>query len=74
MRPSCGIDLATVPIKIPIEVVEKSIKNAPNKNSPSEPAIGTSNTLLMINSSERAAATTKQSEDTSESSNSASCG
>lgn len=39
--PSCGIERAMVPKKMPIEVVANRCSSAPQRNSGSEPAIGT---------------------------------
>ena len=44
-------------MKIPIEVVAKSINTVPNKNKGIEPAIGTANTPCTINCSAKITAT-----------------
>ncbi|MEA5720481.1 hypothetical protein ONQ97_28195, partial [Salmonella enterica subsp. enterica serovar Virginia] len=40
-NPSCGIERAMVPIKIPIEVVANRLSATPNINNGIDPSIGT---------------------------------
>ena len=56
-RPNCGIERAIVPRKMPSEVAENRCRAAPNRNSGTEPAIGTPSAPLTTSQSERPAVT-----------------
>ena len=55
-RPNCGIERATVPKKMPIEVVANRCSAAPVRNSAIEPSIGTCSQPCTTSSSDSAAA------------------
>ena len=52
-NPSCGIERASVPIKIPIEVVANRLSATPSINSGIEPSIGTPSTPFTISISDK---------------------
>lgn len=55
--PSCGIERATVPRNMPMEVVANRCNPAPSRNSPTEPLIGTSSQPRTTHCNESPAAT-----------------
>ncbi|SWT57195.1 Uncharacterised protein [Klebsiella pneumoniae] len=50
--PSCGIERAIVPIKMPIDVVANRLSATPSINSGIEPSIGTPSTPFTISTSD----------------------